>query len=84
MLVRRIAVIGTGYVGLTTGACLASPGHHVVCTDVDPDKIKRLNAGEVDILERGSTSWWPGGLTSKSVPTTPATPRPSPSPPCST
>jgi len=53
VFVRRIAVIGTGYVGLTTGACLASLGHHVVCADVDADKVKRLCAGEVDILEPG-------------------------------
>lgn len=53
MFVRRIAVIGTGYVGLTTGACLASLGHHVVCADVDADKVKRLCAGEIDILEPG-------------------------------
>lgn len=51
MFVRRIAVIGTGYVGLTTGACLASLGHHVVCADVDPDKVARLTRGEVGILE---------------------------------
>jgi UDPglucose 6-dehydrogenase len=51
VFVRRIAVVGTGYVGLTTGACLASLGHHVVCADVDADKVKRLCAGEVDILE---------------------------------
>jgi UDPglucose 6-dehydrogenase len=50
---RRIAVIGTGYVGLTTGACLASLGHHVVCADIDPDKIDRLNDGQIDILEPG-------------------------------
>ncbi|MGQ0839381.1 UDP-glucose dehydrogenase family protein [Actinokineospora sp.] len=53
MFVRRIAVIGTGYVGLTTGACLASLGHDVVCADVDADKIARLARGEVDILEPG-------------------------------
>ncbi len=53
MFVRRIAVIGTGYVGLTTGACLASLGHHVVCADVDAEKVKRLCSGEVDILEPG-------------------------------
>ncbi|WP_018684770.1 UDP-glucose dehydrogenase family protein [Actinokineospora enzanensis] len=53
MFVRRIAVIGTGYVGLTTGACLASLGHDVVCADVDADKVKRLSRGEVDILEPG-------------------------------
>ncbi|WP_033291131.1 UDP-glucose dehydrogenase family protein [Amycolatopsis jejuensis] len=51
MFIRRIAVVGTGYVGLTTGACLASLGHRVVCADVDPDKIARLSRGEVDILE---------------------------------
>jgi UDPglucose 6-dehydrogenase len=51
VFVRRIAVIGTGYVGLTTGACLASLGHRVVCADVDVDKVKRLDHGEVDILE---------------------------------
>jgi UDPglucose 6-dehydrogenase len=50
---RRIAVIGTGYVGLTTGACLASLGHHVVCADIDEAKVARLIAGEIDILEPG-------------------------------
>ncbi|HXV92039.1 MAG TPA: UDP-glucose/GDP-mannose dehydrogenase family protein [Pseudonocardia sp.] len=55
MFARRIAVIGTGYVGLTTGACLASLGHHVVCADIDPDKVERLRRGEVDILEPGLT-----------------------------
>jgi UDPglucose 6-dehydrogenase len=50
---RRIAVIGTGYVGLTTGACLASLGHHVVCADIDPEKVERLRRGEIDILEPG-------------------------------
>jgi UDPglucose 6-dehydrogenase len=50
---RRIAVVGTGYVGLTTGACLASLGHNVVCADIDPAKVARLRAGHVDILEPG-------------------------------
>ncbi len=53
MFARRIAVIGTGYVGLTTGACLASLGHHVVCADIDAAKVARLRAGQVDILEPG-------------------------------
>lgn len=53
MFVRRIAVVGTGYVGLTTGTCLASLGHRVVCADVDEAKIGRLRRGEVDILEPG-------------------------------
>ncbi|HEX3589947.1 MAG TPA: 3-hydroxyacyl-CoA dehydrogenase NAD-binding domain-containing protein, partial [Pseudonocardiaceae bacterium] len=51
MFARRIAVIGTGYVGLTTGACLASLGHHVVCADLDEAKIERLRRGHVDIME---------------------------------
>jgi UDPglucose 6-dehydrogenase len=49
----RIAVIGTGYVGLTTGACLASLGHQVVCVDVVADKVDQLNKGQVPILEAG-------------------------------
>jgi UDPglucose 6-dehydrogenase len=49
----RIAVIGTGYVGLTTGACLAHLGHDVVCADVDSDKVERLERGEIPILEAG-------------------------------
>ena len=53
MFARRIAVIGTGYVGLTTGACLASLGHHVVCADIDAAKVARLRSGQIDILEPG-------------------------------
>jgi UDPglucose 6-dehydrogenase len=55
MFVRRIAVIGAGYVGLTTGACLASLGHRVVCADIDEERIARLRDGAVDILEPGLT-----------------------------
>ena len=49
----KIAVIGTGYVGLTTGACFAHLGHDVVCADVDADKVARLQRGEIPILEAG-------------------------------
>ena len=49
----KIAVIGTGYVGLTTGACFAHLGHDVVCADIDERKIERLNAGDIPILEPG-------------------------------
>ncbi len=49
----RIAVIGTGYVGLTTGACFAHIGHDVVCADIDEDKVAALQRGEVPILEAG-------------------------------
>ena len=48
-----IAVFGTGYDGLTTGACLAHLGHDVVCADIDPSKIERLERGEIPILEDG-------------------------------
>lgn len=53
LFARRIVVVGTGYVGLTTGACLASLGHRVVCSDVDAGKVQRLSRGEVEILEPG-------------------------------
>ena len=49
----QIAVIGSGYVGLVSGACLADFGHNVVCVDVDADKIATLNRGEVPIFEPG-------------------------------
>src|SRR5579885_454274 len=47
----KIAVIGTGYVGLVTGTCFAENGNHVQCVDIDTAKIKRLQAGEVPIYE---------------------------------
>jgi len=49
----RIAMIGTGYVGLVSGACFSDFGHDVVCVDRDADKIDRLNRGEVPIFEPG-------------------------------
>ncbi|HXQ24774.1 MAG TPA: UDP-glucose/GDP-mannose dehydrogenase family protein [Candidatus Acidoferrales bacterium] len=49
----KISVIGTGYVGLVTGACLAEIGHEVVCTDNDAAKIKTLESGGVPIYEPG-------------------------------
>lgn len=48
-----IAIIGTGYVGLTTGACFAHLGHEVICADIDEKKIARLRAGEIPIVEKG-------------------------------
>jgi len=47
----KLAVIGTGYVGLVTGVCFAESGNFVTCVDVDEDKIRRLNNGEVPIYE---------------------------------
>ncbi|MCU1393878.1 MAG: ugd [Ilumatobacteraceae bacterium] len=49
----RIAIIGTGYVGLTTGACFAHIGHDVVCADIDPGRIERLKNGILPIFEPG-------------------------------
>jgi UDPglucose 6-dehydrogenase len=48
----RLSVIGCGYVGLVTGACLAEAGHDVVCTDIDRERIAKLNAGGVPIYEQ--------------------------------
>ncbi len=47
----KIAVVGTGYVGLVTGTCFAETGNHVSCIDIDADKIKKLNAGTITIYE---------------------------------
>lgn len=49
----KIAVVGTGYVGLVTGTCFAETGNHVTCVDIDEDKINRMKAGEVPIYEPG-------------------------------
>ena len=49
----HLAIIGTGYVGLTTGACLAHLGHDVVCADIDEEKVAGLSRGEVSIVEEG-------------------------------
>jgi UDPglucose 6-dehydrogenase len=47
----KISVVGTGYVGLVTGTCLAETGNEVVCVDIDADKVKRMQSGEVPIYE---------------------------------
>jgi UDPglucose 6-dehydrogenase len=49
----NVTIFGTGYVGLVTGTCFAETGNHVVCMDVDADKIDRLRRGEVPIYEPG-------------------------------
>ena len=49
----QIAVIGAGYVGLTTAACFSSLGHDVVCADIDEQRVARLSGGEIPIVEAG-------------------------------
>ena len=63
----QIAVIGTGYVGLSTGACMSSLGHHVVCVDVDEAKIKSLASGHVTIVEVGLQELVTAGLLERNI-----------------
>ena len=49
----RIAIVGTGYVGLVTGACFADLGHEIACVDVDPEKVDKLRAGQIPFHEQG-------------------------------
>ena len=49
----RISVIGTGYVGIVSGACFAETGHHCICVDVDTAKVERINQGLAPIHENG-------------------------------
>lgn len=49
----KISVVGTGYVGLVSGTCFAETGNHVVCIDIDENKVKKMQAGEVPIYEPG-------------------------------
>lgn len=61
----KIAVVGTGYVGLTTGAYLAHLGHDVVCADVVEEKVERLSRGEIPIHEPGLDKLVEEGLAEK-------------------
>src|SRR5665811_952918 len=49
----KIAVIGTGYVGLVTGTCFAETGNNVTCVDIDKSKVEKLSSGQVTIYEPG-------------------------------
>ena len=52
-MTSTIAVVGAGYVGLTTGACFSKLGHDVICADIVPEKIDSLKRGEIPIYEAG-------------------------------
>jgi len=47
----KISVIGTGYVGLVTGTCLAETGNEVICVDIDENKVQQMRSGEIPIYE---------------------------------
>jgi len=64
VVVVEVAVVGTGYVGLSTGACLAHLGHRVVCIDIDSVKVDTLRRGVVPIAEEGLTELVTEGLAS--------------------
>ncbi len=57
-----VAVVGTGYVGLVAGTCLAELGHHVVCVDNNPDKVSMLKAGRLPIYEPGLAELVPSNV----------------------
>src|ERR1700727_1556449 len=61
---QQTAVIGAGYVGLTTAACLAHLGHSVVCTDVIEERVRQLGVGVIPIVEEGLSELVAQGLQS--------------------
>jgi UDPglucose 6-dehydrogenase len=63
-IMTRVAVVGTGYVGMTTAVCLAHLGHDVVGADIDDERVRQLNAGAVPIVEAGIDTLLAEGLRS--------------------
>ncbi|HLM18611.1 MAG TPA: UDP-glucose/GDP-mannose dehydrogenase family protein [Acidimicrobiia bacterium] len=61
----EVAVVGAGYVGITTAACMARLGHSVTCADLDEERVRALSKGEVPILEEGLPALVAEGLASR-------------------
>ena len=53
VIMLKIAIVGTGYVGLVTGVCLAETGHHVMCIDIVKEKVEKMKKGISPIYEPG-------------------------------
>ena len=71
----RVGVIGTGYVGLVSGACFSEFGVEVVCVDTDAAKIGRLRRGEMPIYEPGLEALVAGNMAAGRSPSIPARPQ---------
>lgn len=56
----KIAVVGTGYVGLVSGTCFAETGNNVTCIDIDASKVEKLSAGTITIYEPGLEKYFHG------------------------
>jgi UDPglucose 6-dehydrogenase len=63
----RVCVIGTGYVGLVTGVCLATTGHHVICVDNNEEKVKLMQSGQSPIYEPGLSELMHEAIAAKNI-----------------
>ena len=63
----KIAVVGTGYVGLVTGTCFAETGNDVICVDIDAGKVEKISNGQINIYEPGLEKLFLRNLKSRSL-----------------